>query len=183
MAHKETSSAGGNPAKGEWKHPAAAFAGQAGRQWNLWFLPLGLIGPIIGTAVWMAMIVIGLWILKIMNMALQSALVTMLVGAVLNNLQWFLAFSLAIGYLDFFSRRFQPAGIYLFPFSNALGATFSAWIVAWIFRAIGTMAGVSILFDIGMALRANLLIVFAVFLVLGALAIDAHMKSRRDWHG
>jgi hypothetical protein len=185
MVHKEAKPAGEGvkSAKGEWKHPAAAFAGQAGRQWNLWFLPLGLLGPIIGTAIWIIMIVIGVWALKLANMALQSAFLSLMASAVLSNLQWFFVFSLVIGYIDFFSKKFQPAGIYLFPFSNAFGAAFSAWIVAWIFRTIGLLAGASVLFDIGVALRANLLIVFAVFLVLGALAIDARMRFWRDWHG
>lgn len=163
----------GNPshAKGEWNHPASA-AGQASRQWSLWFLPLGIMGPLIGSAVWIIFIVLGMWILKFANLVLQSAFVTLLVNSVIANLQWFFIASLIIGYLDFFAKKFQPAGIYLFPFMNATGATFSAWIVSWIFRAIGTMAGIAFLTDIGVALRANLAIVFAVFLVLGALAIE-----------
>ena len=175
-AQGEAKPEGAQAAKGEWKHPAAAFAGQAGRRWNLWFLPLGLLGPVIGTVIWMAMIVIGIWALKLANLALQSQFVTLLVFAVVNNLQWFLAFSLLIGYIDFFAKKFQPAGIYLFPFSNAFGATFSAWIVAWIFRTVGALAGVGFLFDAGVALRANLLIVFAAFLVLGAIAIETRMR-------
>ncbi len=158
------------PAKGEWKHPWAA---QAGKQWSFWFLPLGLLGPLIGSTVWIIFIVIGMWLLKFANVVLQSAFLTLLINSVIANLQWFFIASLAIGYLDFFAKKFQPAGIYLFPFMNATGATFSSWIVAWIFRTVGAMAGIAFLTDIGVALRANLAIVFAIFLVLGALAIES----------
>lgn len=182
-AGEKSAGKGAASAKGEWKHPASAFAGQAGRQWSRWFLPIGLIGPLIGSAVWMIFIVIGLWALKLVNIVFQSAFIALLANAVMNNLQWFLAVSLITGYLDFFFRKFQPAGLYLFPVSNAVGATFSAWIAAWIFRTIGAMANVPVLFDIGAALRANLLIVFAIFLVLGALMIEGRRMFWRDWHG
>lgn len=184
MAHEESKPAGeAAKPKGEWKHPAAAFAGQAGRRFSLWFLPLGLLGPLIGSAIWMVFIVLMLWALKLANIIFQSAFISLLVNSVATNLQWFLVFSLVIGYIDFFARRFQPAGIWLFPVSNAVGATFSAWIVAWIFRAVGTLAGVQILFDMGALLRANLLVVFAVFLALGALMLESRRMFRGVWHG
>lgn len=170
----------GQKAHGEWNHPWAA---NAGRHWNIWSLPLGLIGPLIGTAIWVVFIIIGLWILKFANAAFQSTFVTLLINAVAANLQWFLVVSLAIGYIDFFSRKFQPAGLWLFPLSNAIGATFSAWIVAWIFRTIGTLAGVPVLTDIGVLIRANLLIVFAVFLALGALMVEGRRVIWRNLNG
>ena len=170
----------GQKAQGEWNHPWAA---KAGRHWSLWLLPLGLLGPLIGSAIWIVFIIIGLWLLKFANAAFQSTFVALLINAVAANLQWFLAVSLAIGYIDFFSRKFQPAGLWLFPLSNAIGATFSAWIVAWIFRTIGTLAGVPILTDIGVAIRANLLIVFAVFLALGALMVEGRRVIWRNLNG
>jgi len=130
----------------------------------------------ISSLAWLVFIVAGLWALKFLNAVLQSAFISLLMNSALNNLHWFFVASLATGYLEYFSRKFPPSGLALWPFSSAIGATFSAWILAWIFRAVGTMSSVDALVQIGTLLRANLLFVFIFFLAFGFISVAGRKR-------
>jgi len=139
-------------------------------------LPFGLISPIIGAGISLLFLIISLWILKLTNLAIQSQLVSMIISAASANIWVFFAFSLAMGYLDFLSKRSVVSFMALTPISSAGSITFSAWILAWLFRAIGSLASVQLLSEAGIALRQNLLPVFVMFLALGYAFI---LVSRR----
>lgn len=165
-------------AKGDWFHPKEGWV-QAGKGWNVWFLPFGLIGPIIGSMIWLVVIIAGLWALSFANAVLQSQFISLLIGAVGRNLHWFFAVSLITGYLDFLSRKFPPAFPITWPASNAVGITFSAWIISWLFRTIGAMANVAVLSQIGIFLKENLAGIFVLFFAMGLLLVLAKVITRR----
>jgi hypothetical protein len=164
-----------NP-KGEWVHP-----GQ--RQWSenrgkpgfsYWFLPLeilGMLGPLIGAAISLFTTIICLWIVKFINVIFQSEFFTLMIGAVDRNIAWFFIVPLVIGYCQHFSKRFYAGYLVCMPIGNAAGFTFSMWIVAWVFRAIGTLANVGFLFQIGAGVRENLFLIFALVLLMGYVAV------------
>jgi len=167
-------------ASGVWHHPKWAGEWERARHnnwWgNSWMLPFGLISPLIGAAFSLAFTILSLWILKLANVAIQSQLASMIISAVSANIWVFFAFSLATGYLDFLSKRSVISFMALTPISSAGSITFSAWILAWLFRAIGGLASVQFLSDAGIVLRQNLIPVFVLFLALGYASI---LASRR----
>lgn len=160
----------------EWAHP-----GRWNWHWNSWwfwpFALLGLLGPLIGSVIWVIMIIVGLWVLRAANFVLMSGFISLLISAVSANLQWFFAVSLFLGYCDFAMRRAAGAFWFIWPVSNAVSFTFSVWIVAWVFRVIGSSAGAGALAGIGVFLRQNLLPVFLLVLALGYLLLGVRRMS------
>jgi len=168
-------------AKGEWVHPGQR-QWEENRWFNWWFLPaevLGMIGPLIGAAISLFITIICLWIVKFANAILQSEFLALMIGAVDRNIAWFLAVPLVIGYCQYFARRFYAGHVLLQPVGNAVGFTFSMWIIAWLLRTVGAMASVPLLSQIGTALRENLLPVFAVVLALGYISVLARGAAKR----
>ncbi len=152
--------------KGEWSHPSCAqdccFSPNVCH-----FSIFSLLGPLIGSIIGLAMLVLCLWLLKFANVVLASSFIIAMIVAVEVNLQWFFAFSLIIGYSKYFIKAYPPSAWVLWPFSNGLGMAFFVWIIAWVFRQIGQSAGNLALFGIGAFIRGNLVEIFALFFVLG----------------
>ena len=160
-----------NP-KGEWMHP-----GQ--RQWdesrgkpgfNYWFLPLeviGLLGPLVGAAISLFTTIFFLWMAKFANIVFQSEFLALMIGAVDRNIEWFLIVPLVIGYCQYAAKRFYIGYLAFMPIGNAAGFAFSMWMAAWVCRAIGTLANVAFLFQVGAGVRENLALIFALVLLLG----------------
>jgi hypothetical protein len=169
--------------QGEWKHPGSA-SHQQGKGIRWWFLPLellGMIGPLIGAIIGLAIVVIGIWALSLANAIFQSLFISLMIAAVERNLALFFACSLVMGYCDYFARRFYAGRALLWPVGNAVGFAFSAWIIAWVFKTVGALANVLFLSQIGDLLRGNLLLVFALVLALGYFSVAARhfaMKKR-----
>ena len=167
----------------EWQHP------QGHKEWrvrSVFFWPfslLGLLGPLLGSIVWMVFLIAGLWVLKAANTVLVSGFITLMIGAVVANLQWFFAVSLFLGYCDYFMKTFQEIAFAVWPLSSSVAFTFSVWIVAWIFRVIGSSAGVGVLSGFGFWLRANLILIFAAVLVLDYAMVALWGMRRRLYYG
>jgi|GEM_PF-1202933 len=166
-------------AEGEWRHPQQDFHAQPNGFGHLWSLPFGLLGPLLGAALSLLLVFILMWVLKIVNVVFQSALVSLMFNSVMANLQWFFAAFLAIGYLGYFSRFSLRAALVLQPFSSAVGTTFFAWMAAWLLRAVGTMAGIGFLSQAGNALGGNLPTIFFIFLALGFVASAMRAEQSR----
>ncbi|MCL6089306.1 MAG: hypothetical protein M1530_04070, partial [Candidatus Marsarchaeota archaeon] len=105
------------------------------------------------------------------NAGIQSAFLSMMAGAVAASMWVFFAFALIMGYFDFLIRRHPMAYLVLWPLSNSLGITFSAWIISWVLRTVGQLASAGLLAQAGVLLRENLLPLFAAFAVMGYLSL------------
>ncbi|MCX6771940.1 MAG: hypothetical protein NTX79_07845 [Candidatus Micrarchaeota archaeon] len=164
---------------GTWSYPGEGKQ----RQWlNWWFLPLeimGMIGPLIGAVVSLIVTIICLWIVRLVNIVLQSQLAALMIEAVDWNIAWFFVVPLVIGYCQYFARRFYAGYLVCMPIGNAAGFAFSTWIIAWVFRAVGTLSSIAFLYQIGAGLRENLLLIFALVLLLGYVSV-ARMHLARS---
>ena len=164
---------------GTWSYPGQ----ENGRQWfNWWFLPLeilGVLGPLIGAVISLIITIICLWIVKFANVIFQSEFLSLMIGAVDRNIAWFLAVPLAIGYCQYFARRFYAGYVLLLPIGNAAGFTFSMWIIAWVLRTVGTFSNAALLFQIGAGVRENLLPIFAIVLLLGYFPVAFRHLARQ----
>ena len=171
----------GAKVRGEWSHHGCCCK-ECGmhrrRLWKMIFWPFGLLGPLFGSVAWLVMIIAGLWALKAANVALQSGFISLMIAAVSSNLHWFFAVSLLTGYLDFFARKFPPCTWIFRPVSSAVGTTFAAWIIAWVFRVLGAQPGAGFLSQLGVLLRENLLPIFAIVLALGMILALARKAFR-----
>jgi len=174
--HDETKA---HKVKGEWMGCRNCCGGQwqANRAGSWWMLPFGLIGPLIGAAFSLLFVVISVWALRFINAGVQSEFISLMASAIAANIWVFFAFSLAMGYLDFLVKRSPLAYMALSPVSNSLGITFSAWIIAWVFRTIGSLASVGLLSQFGTLLRANLPVVFVAFLAIGYISMWAMRRK------
>jgi len=170
--------------KAEWMHPGQQqWKEDSNKRWfNWWLLPLeilGMIGPILGALVSLLITLVCLWMLQAVNIILQSGLISLMVAAVYRNLAVFFAAPLVIGYCQYFAKRFYLGFALLWPVGNAVGFTFSMWIIAWLLRTIGSFANVLIVSQIGAALRENLLPIFTAVLALGYVSVLARRFARR----
>jgi len=163
---------------GEWHFPGETGA----RRQSAWFWPfglLGLIGPLIGSVIWIIFLVAGIWILRLANIVFMSGFVALLIGAVVANLQWFFAVSLFLGYCGYFIRKTPSTAAVLWPVMGAVNFTFAMWIISWVFRTVGFSAGATWLYEPGIFIRANLIVIFAFVLVLGAISMAARQSRMR----
>jgi hypothetical protein len=144
-----------------------------------WLLPLeilGMLGPLVGAAISLALAVAGIWALFLANTIFQSLFFSLLISAVERNLIWFFAIPLAMGYCDYFARKFPALLLPLRAARDAVGFVFSIWVLAWLLRTGGALADVALLLQIGSALRESLVLIFA--LALGYFSLAAHWKHR-----
>jgi len=171
--------------KGEWIHPGQRqWKENSGkREFNWWFLPLeilGMIGPLISAVVSLIVTIICLWLVKFANFIFQSELLDLMIGAVDRNIMWFLIVPLVMSYCQYFAKRFYAGYLVCMPIGNAAGFAFSMWIVAWVLRTAGTLANAAFLFQIGAGVRENLLLIFALVLLLGYISVArAHLARSR----
>jgi len=171
-------------AEGEWSHPwQRRWQEDSHKRWfNWWLLPLeimGMLGPLFGAIISFLITIWCVWLLQAVNIVFQSGLISLLVAAVYRNLAVFFAVPLVIGYCQHFARRFYIGFALLWPVGNAVGFTFSMWIIAWIVRAVGAMANVPLLVQIGSFLRESLLPIFIAVLALGYLSVAMRRFARR----
>jgi hypothetical protein len=171
---------------GEWefasngKIPNHSHPRRFGSWGGWWSIPIGMLGPIFGSVLGIVFIVLGLLLLKLLNVIFQSALISLFMASVSANLHWFFIFSLFMGYCDFFIHRSYFFYALLWPASNAAGFTFASWILAWAFKVVGQFSGVALIFQIGSLVRANLAAIFALVLLLGYLSVALrHFGARR----
>jgi len=165
---------------GTWSYPGK----ENERQWfNWWFLPLellGMMGPLVGAMISLIVTIICLWLVKFANVIFQSELLALIIDAVSRNIEWFLIVPLVIGYCQYFAKKFYAGHIVCTPIDNAVGFTFSMWIIAWVFRTIGDFTSTGFLFQIGTSVRENLLLIFSLVLLLGYISVArAHLSRSR----
>ena len=168
---------------GEWNYSGQWNEWKAKPAFNWWFLPLevlGLLGPLIGAVVSIIITIACLWAVKAANVIFQSELLSLMIGAVDRNIAWFFISPLVIGYCQHFAKRFYAGYLICLPLGNAVSFAFSMWIAAWVFRTIGALAGVALLSQIGAGVRENLLLVFALVLLLGYVSVArVHLARSR----
>ena len=170
--------------KGEWMHPGQRqWKWESGKQMFNWrFLPLevmGLAGPLVGAAVSIITTIVCLWIVRFANVVFQSDFLALMIGAVDRNIAWFLIVPLVIGYCQYVAKRFYAGYLLCMPVGNAAGFTFTVWIVAWVFRAVGSLTNAPFLFQVGAGVRENLFLIFALMLLLGYISV-ARMHLARS---
>jgi hypothetical protein len=140
---------------------------------------LGMLGPLFGACISMMLLVAMLWALSFANLLLQSIFITLLIAAVERNLVWFFAFFLLASCCDFFARRSHAGYVILQPVRNAAGFAFSIWMISWVIRTFGALAGAAMLSQIGIALREGLFAIFLLVLALGYLSVAASDAAKR----
>jgi len=174
---------------GTWSYPGK----ENERQWknaskprffNWWLLPLeirGMLGPLIGAVVSLVITILCMWIAKFANVIFQSEFLSMMIGAVDRNIMWFFIAPLAIGYCQYLAKKFYVGHLLFLPLGNAVGTTFSIWIIAWVIKTIGAISGVALLFQIGTLARASLPFIFALVLLLGYWSVAfRHLRAKHQ---
>ncbi|MFA6214407.1 MAG: hypothetical protein WC717_03975 [Candidatus Micrarchaeia archaeon] len=168
-------------AQGEWMHHGQWGAGKTSRWLRWWFLPfeiLGLMGPLIGALVSLAFTVALLWIAKLVNVILQSGFISLMIGAADRNIAWFFIVPLVVGYCQHLAKKSHAGYLVFLPIGNAASTTFSLWMLAWVFKTVGALSSVPLLFQIGVLLRENLAPIFALVLILGYLSAASRHFAR-----
>lgn len=142
--------------------------GKLKKRYRSWmFETFGFIGPIIGSIISIFILVIGIWILRTINMYLADAFISMLSDFLYSNIQLFFLASLFFGYCNYFSRRYAKNYRIFSPIVNSLNIVFVIWILASIFVLIGIYSWIYIFSDISYFLLRNLFILFIAFAVIG----------------
>jgi hypothetical protein len=132
-----------------------------------WFGTLGFIGPLIGSIFGIICLALVVWVLKFINLPLNSSFITSLSNFILSKLHWFFAFFLFFGYNDYFSKRYSKTYWIISPITNSIGVVFVVWIAIWILNLINTFAGSAAISFVANFLYLNLAGIFFIFLVLG----------------
>ncbi len=135
------------------------------RDW--WFGTLDFIGPFIGSVFGVICLALGVWLLKFVNLPLESSFISSLSNFILSKLHWFFAVFLFLGYNDYFSKRYSKTFWIISPFTNSIGVVFVIWVAVWILNLINNFAGSSVIAFVSNLLYLNLTGIFFVFLVLG----------------
>jgi hypothetical protein len=132
-----------------------------------WFFSLGFIGPLIGSIFGIICLAFGLWILKFVNLPLNSSFISGLSSFILSKMHWFFAVFLFFGYSDYFSKRYQKTFWIVSPIFNSIGIVVVVWFVTWMLNLINGFASSTVISFVSNFLYLNLTGIFFVFLVLG----------------
>jgi len=135
------------------------------RDW--WFFSFGFIGPLIGSIIGIIFLALGLWVLKFVNLPLNSTFITSLSDFIMTKMHWFFAFFLFFGYSDYFSKRYQKTFWIVSPIFNSIGIVIVIWVVTWLLNLINNFANSSVISFVSKFLYLNLSGIFFVFFVLG----------------
>lgn len=137
----------------------------------MWLWPIGLLGPLIGSIISIVILIIILWLLKFVNVMLQSLFITQFIEAVTANIIWIFGFFLFTSYAKFLMMRSRSAYYVFHPLSEAVSTTFVAWVLGWLLNYAGEAMAVPLISTIGAALSASLVYIFAFVLILNYVAL------------
>lgn len=135
------------------------------RDW--WFFSFGFIGPLIGSIFGIICLAFGIWILKFVNLPLNSNFISALSNFFITKMHWFFAFFLFFGYSDYFNKRYQKTFWLVSPVFNSVGIVIVIWVVTWLLNLINGFINSSAISFVSRFLYLNLTGIFFVFLVLG----------------
>lgn len=142
------------------------------KEWKYrWFGVFGFIGPLIGSILGLVFLGILIWLLKFINLPLNSSFISSVSNFLFVNLHWFFAVFLFFGYSDYFSKRFHTTFWIVSPITTSIGTIIVIWISTWVLNLINASVQSSLIASVSNFLRANLLSLFIIFLVLGYVIV------------
>lgn len=142
------------------------------KEWKYrWFGVFGFIGPLIGSILGVVFLGILIWLLKFINLPLNSSFISSVSNFLFVNLHWFFAVFLFFGYSDYFSKRFHITFWIVSPITTSIGTIIVIWISTWVLNLINASVQSSLIASVSNFLRANLLSLFIIFLVLGYVIV------------
>jgi hypothetical protein len=100
-----------------------------------WFDGFSFIGPLVGAIVGIIVLAIGIGLLNLINITINSGFILGISKFFSANLQWFFLAFLLFRYGDYVTRRFPQSWGFLRPVVIAAKALFAVWIILGIFGA------------------------------------------------
>jgi uncharacterized membrane protein len=152
-----------------------------GKEHEWHFGMFGPIGPLFGSAAGILCLAIGIWLLNLINIPLESNFISSISNFLFSNLHWFFLLSLFFGYNDYFSKNFPDRYWLVSPAMTGVGITIVAWILAWAFGLVSDYTDASIFPNLSAFLGENLWSIFALVTVLGYIIVFAQKIVMRVW--
>ena len=138
------------------------------KKWkDWWFRTFGHIGPLLKVIFGFIWLVIGLWILNLINSNLASSFVSDISNFILTNIHWFFGASLFFAYNEYFSRKYPETFWVIRPITSGIGVVIVIWFLVWILNLINNYTENITIGLVSNFLYTNRWGIFVVFLVLG----------------
>lgn len=130
------------------------------RKWRRrWYDIFGIVGPLVGSIIGIVLLLIGVFILKVVNGYVGSSFISSLSGFLVAYLYVFFGASLFFGYYNYFSRMYPGIRWMITPLTVAAGMVFALWIAIYVLNPF--------LEQVSAFLAQNLWGIFFVVLVMG----------------
>jgi hypothetical protein len=103
-----------------------------------WFRSFGVIGPLFGTIFGIVCLLIGLWLLTIVNLPFGSTFLAGFIALIINNLQWFFVLFLFNGYTEYLEGRYPATYKPFAPLIKGVKTAIGFWILIWLISFANT---------------------------------------------
>lgn len=134
------------------------------RHW--WFSTFGFIGPLIGGIVGIIFLLLGVWILNLINTPFGSGFVSAISSFFLYNISWFFIASVLFGY-DYYFRKIYPRSYWIFsPIVGSVRAIFVIYVLISLLAIASEFTGV-IFSNLTNFFYTNIFGLFIFFLFIG----------------
>jgi uncharacterized membrane protein len=142
---------------------------EKGHEWK--FEIFGPLGPLFGSAAGIIFIAIGIWLLNLVNVPLESSFISTVSNFLYSNLHWFFVVSLFFGYNDYFSKKFSKSYWLVSPIMTGIAIVIVAWILGWVFGIVSNYTDSSIFPQLSAFLGENLWGILVLVVVLGYVIV------------
>ena len=149
---------------------------QRGKGWERdwkerWFWPWGILGPLLGSVFGIIGLVILVWLLKFINLPINSTFISALANFLLVNLPWFFAASLFFGYNAYFARRFRKIYWIISPITTGICIVIALWLAILVLNFVNIFIALKALAYTSSILYSVMIALFVLFVVLGYIGI------------
>jgi hypothetical protein len=147
-----------------------------------WHRTFGIMGPLFESSMGLVFLLIGIWIMNVVNVVITSNFVSLIANFLFNNIAIFFGASLVFNYAEYFERRHPGFYMGLSPLVMSAKITFGLWILGWILGIIGTSISSTTVSSISAFISTNLQGIFIALLVLGYVLYAMGMSwMNRRW--
>jgi phage shock protein PspC (stress-responsive transcriptional regulator) len=141
--------------------------------WDWFNRTFGIVGPLISSIIGMMVFAVVVWILRLVNLAINNSLIYNIHSFLFTNIGWFFLIFIFFSYSSYFSREYASGYMLFSPIIVSIGITIGFWIAMHAINIVNFYVVNSVLSAIVVYIRANLLWIFGFFVFVGYVVLLA----------
>jgi hypothetical protein len=135
------------------------------------FRVFGFVGPLFGSVFGTLFLLFFAWLANLAGIALRIGFFSAFSNLLSENIYWFFALFLFLGYSDYFSKRFRKTYWIVSPFVSGVSVLFVVWIAIWALSMINVYTNTVFVAFLSNLLYSNMMNILFAFIILDYVLI------------